>query len=100
MPRCFNQTARIARDIDLASFDAYPFRENSQPSGSFDRQNREVRYWQIRSSLLASTSTLVRCVITSKGPSRAGVPVANATTRPDTASTNATSGVLPALPKE
>ena len=60
-------------------------------AGPLTVKNREVRYWQSRSSLFTSTSTLVRSAITSNGPSSAGVPEANAITLPVTVSTNATS---------
>src|SRR6478609_554190 len=60
-------------------------------AGPLTVKNREVRYWQSRSSLFASTSTLVRFVITSDGPSRVGLPETSATACPVTVSTNATS---------
>jgi hypothetical protein len=75
---------------DIAIRSAAISRHFERDPGARSKLN-ELAVGQSRSSLFASTSTLVRSVITSNGPSRVGAPEANATTRPVTVSTNATS---------
>src|SRR5262249_25159432 len=86
--------AHVSLEIVTALPDStvIPPTETVTRAGPLIVTNRFRRWWQTCSSLFASTSSLVRSLMTSAVSSRVGVPRTKATTRPLTAATWATSG--------
>lgn len=84
--------AFLSGDIDwLPCLNAYRVSGDHDPSGALHRkQSPSAVVAEVKFAIDQNIDS-VRLLITSKGPRRAGDPEAKATTRPVTASTNATS---------